>query len=86
MKIRKGRPGYKIPNIGTLLNAWIEEGGIYRTRTMMYLQPYEKIKELPQKQGQPRFIGIANGRMALWPTPDKSYEVTIRYYPPAMEA
>ena len=86
MKLRKGRANYKIPPVGMMMHAWVGQGGKYRTRMLLQMQPYEKVKELsPNTRGQPRYIGITDRRVVFWPAPDKAYVATLRYYPPAVE-
>ncbi len=80
MKIRKGKPHYKLPPFGEILSVYHrdKEG---RTRTLMPASRLTGGKEL----GTPTAFMVIEGRLYLFPVPDKSDTLIVRYYPPAQE-
>ncbi len=81
MKTRKNQQGYRLPPFGEILHATVRDGMGPHYR-LLYLKEYQ---ENPPAPAMPRYFTLDGSKILLWPTPDKGYELTVRFYPPAQE-
>ena len=88
MKLRKNRRTYKLPKaIGKFLHAHLDEtkrGGYY---TVMHAFPFTEVLGAKARPGKPSQLGISEDgkQITVWPVPDGTYELLIRYFPPVEE-
>jgi hypothetical protein len=89
MKLRKGKHTYTLPKaIGQVLHTLIDESKKGGHRFVVQQINWEDMKENRDKKlrGRPSQMTFWDSKqITVWPTPDASYELVIRYYPPAEE-
>lgn len=86
MKMKAGKSWYTIPPFGELLGvsfSYHHHGGYYNLLRMQEGMPPAK------ERGTPRYFTIERGRerhgIRVYPIPERSGELVVRYYPPARE-
>ncbi len=87
MKLRKGRPRYKIPPHSDILNV-VVEGNQRHNQMVAYvlMQVAFGYDGKPQANcAMPRQFAIVGNKIEFWPVPDKAYRVKVRYTPPVAE-
>ena len=91
MKLRRGRPSYKIPGHSQILSVYIE-GNQRHNQMCAFILQHVAISDIPNPAknskpslGQPTVCCVRYKSIEFFPIPDKSYVVKIRYVPPIME-
>lgn len=91
MKLRKGKRRYILKvAIGEILHAHVNTS-TGKNRNPLYALRMLRPENMPsdRKRGTPTHFAIARGytgpELLVYPTPDDSAEIVIRYYPPAEE-
>lgn len=80
MKTQKGIKNYQLPHYSDVRQVFIK-GKDYDC----YI---ERVATLPMDDilGTPNYYYLdMNGQILIWPTPDKEYEIIVRYAPPLKE-
>lgn len=87
MKLRKGKWRYKTPPIGMIHIIQTRlDGGYWLTLRQEYPEAIEEMN-LHAKLGAPAAFGFRpyDNELLIYPPPDKSREIFIKYYPPMQE-
>jgi hypothetical protein len=82
MKTRKNQQSYRLPPFGVVLNVTLRPYPMGPHQKLLHLREYAEKNPPP---GTPRYFTIEDSKILLWPTPDKAYEFSVRFYPPAQE-
>lgn len=80
MRLRKGKRVYKLPAF-----SMIEMVVLERDRDFWKLQNVPRPYRLSDEQGEPRDFFTSDGLLFLIPVPDRTYKLTVRYFPPVSE-
>ncbi len=80
MKLRKGKSFYRLKELdrgGKLFSATIDyKGELY---ALEILQRAKEIEFIPSS-GMPKYAYFSDGKLCVFPTPDKGYKINILYY------
>mgnify|MGYP003541951687 CR=1 FL=1 len=81
MKIRKGKANYQLPPYAEILHVTVRT----KDSPTYHLQRIRDSTTTRKLQGDPRFYMITSKGIEVSPTPKKSWQMTVRFLPPAME-
>lgn len=90
MKLRKGKHTYTVPKvIGEILHAVVDESRKGGYRFVVQQLDWEDMRACDKKlYGRPSKLTLYQHKpqeIRVWPTPDASYDLVIRFNPPAEE-
>lgn len=86
MKLRKGKPRYKIPAHSDIIGVYVE-GNQKHNQMCHYALQRVALEELPNIMhlGMPALYSVLHEIIEFSPPPDKPYVVKVRYTPPVQE-
>jgi hypothetical protein len=89
MIFKKGECRRKLPPHSQVYHAYCEEDSNFHALAHVTYLSIKKQREHPNatrgQTGLPVWFAVEDGWIELWPTPDRKYNIRIRYTPPMKE-